>query len=157
MIVINFKNFLSVRKKIKSFFVNLRGKVSVYKHDEFDENGDPIELTFVKKQSNDDDTDEDDEEDDENDEDDKANSENIDRHVKKKKKKVTMTTTTATSTNEQNDKKKSPSMSSSSLKRSQRIRAKLGNYILSLGSGSGFGEMALVNDNPRNATIIAGK
>jgi hypothetical protein len=95
--------------------------------------------------------------DDENDEDDKANSENIDRHVKKKKKKVTMTTTTATSTNEQNDKKKSPSMSSSSLKRSQRIRAKLGNYILSLGSGSGFGEMALVNENPRNATIIAGK
>jgi hypothetical protein len=65
-----------------------------------------------------------------------------------------------TSTTEQNDKKKSSSlsaMSSSSLKRSQRIRAKLGNYILSLGSGSGFGEMALVNENPRNATIIAGK
>lgn len=40
--------------------------------------------------------------------------------------------------------------------KSQRIRAKLGNYILSLGSGSGFGEMALVNENPRNASIIAG-
>jgi hypothetical protein len=39
--------------------------VSVYKHDEFDENGDPIELTFVKKQSNDDETDVDDDEEDE--------------------------------------------------------------------------------------------
>ncbi len=100
----------------------MRGKVSVYKHDEFDENGDPIELTFVRKATNN-------KNDDDESDDDDENGEKKDENELKTKKKTT---------------------------KSQRIRAKLGNYILSLGSGSGFGEMALVNENPRNASIIAG-
>ena len=92
-----------------SFYINLRGKVSIYKHDEFDENGDPVDVVLKPLDLNDDV--------DEND----GNS-----HTKK-------------------------------LSKSERLRAKLGNYIVSLGSGSGFGEMALVNDNPRNASIIAGR
>jgi CRP-like cAMP-binding protein len=40
-------------------------------------------------------------------------------------------------------------------KRSKKIREKLGNYVTSLGAGEGFGEIALVSDDTRTASIIA--
>lgn len=37
----------------------------------------------------------------------------------------------------------------------ERFRERLGNYVTSLGVGEGFGEIALLSDNIRNATVIA--
>lgn len=39
--------------------------------------------------------------------------------------------------------------------KSRILRDRLGNYITSLGAGEGFGEIALVSENTRTATIIA--
>ena len=39
--------------------------------------------------------------------------------------------------------------------RAKRLREKLGNFVLSLGAGEGFGEFALVRDEARTASIIA--
>ncbi len=40
-------------------------------------------------------------------------------------------------------------------KRGKKIRERLGNYVTSLGAGEGFGEIALVSDDTRTASIIA--
>lgn len=39
--------------------------------------------------------------------------------------------------------------------KSRKIREKLGNYVTSLGAGEGFGEIALVSEENRTASIIA--
>lgn len=39
--------------------------------------------------------------------------------------------------------------------KSRKLREKLGNYVTSLGPGEGFGEVALVRDDLRTASIIA--
>jgi hypothetical protein len=44
---------------------------------------------------------------------------------------------------------------SSADQKSKKLREKLGNYVLSLGAGEGFGEVALVSNDTRSASIIA--
>jgi len=45
--------------------------------------------------------------------------------------------------------------SANPLDRSKKIRERLGNFVTSLGAGEGFGEIALVSEDTRTASIIA--
>ena len=47
------------------------------------------------------------------------------------------------------------SASNASSSKSKKLRERLGNYVTSLGPGEGFGEIALVRDELRTASIIA--
>ena len=94
-----------------SFFINLRGKVSIYiNHKKHDENEEDIEL-------------------------------NDQNHQDSSDSMVSNPYLDAVQTNAQ--------------LKSKRIREKLGNYVTSLGAGEGFGEVALVSDDTRTASIIA--
>ena len=100
---------------IVSFYINLRGKVSIYlnqkKHEEFE--------TIEDLNSS-------------------ANS-------------------TEPDTSNLNDSEGLMDLSSTlpPEERTKRLRAQLGNYITSLGAGEGFGEIALVSEDRRTASIIA--
>lgn len=58
--------------------------------------------------------------------------------------------------NEFSDVNQSPNRNSANFQnKNKKFREKLGNYVTSLGAGEGFGEIALVSDDTRTASIIA--